>query len=220
MKTKNYVGNDVVDLTTSDAINYPTNIRYVRRVLATDEWNYFHSHSRDVSIFWMHWAAKEAVYKIVKKLEPAAIFSHNSYVLTIQELFSESASGFVNYHNTRFQVTFTITPVYIHCIATSAGAKGLIVSQVQELDQITHVPSIMSERELISVHSGESYLVRCLIKNMLKNISGCDYEIYRQPLAKNYGPPEAWMEGALCRNVDISMSHDGNYCAGLILFNR
>lgn len=217
---KNYVGNDIVDLTTTDAINLSKSLRFIKRVLTEDEQCYFFSHGNSTTLFWIYWAAKEAVYKIIKKLAPDSIFSHQAYILSLQKFTEESGHGYVTYQKERFQVAFSITANLVHCIAAPISAVGHIVSEVKTHDKISHIHSAFSSRELCSVHSGESYLVRCLIKNMLKDITGNDYEIYRRSLPNHYGPPEVWLGGKKCDSLDISMSHDGNYCAGLILFNR
>jgi len=217
---KNYIGNDIVDLTTNDALTYPTNSRFVNRVLSKEEQIFFFNHANDIKIFWLHWSAKEAVYKIIKKIEPKTFFSYHAYVLTLQEVTSESAYGFVTYQDDKYPVAFSISTVLIHCVAAPMKAKGHLVSEVKAHDKISTLDISFSPRELSSIHSSESFLVRCLVKNMLKDVTGMDYEIYRRPLLQKFGPPEVWMSGMKCETLDISMSHDGNFCAGLILFDH
>lgn len=217
---KNFIGNDIVDLTTADAINFPKSLRFVKRVLAEEELQFFKLHGSPVTLFWIHWSAKEAVYKVVKKIAPDSVFSHQAYVLTLDKLTDESGYGLVTYLDQKYKVAFTFTDKLVHCIATPIDASGHIISEVKMMDKISRRDHAFSNQELTSVHSGESFLVRCLLKNMLKDITGNEYQIYRRPLQKKYGPPEVWMEGKKCDSLDISMSHDGDYCAGLILFNR
>lgn len=216
---KNFIGNDIVDLTTSDAINFSASLRFVKRVLTEEEYNYYILNGSSPTLFWIHWAAKESVFKIVKKISSDVNFSHQAFQLNLEYLSDESGHGVVTYKSNKYQVAFSISEKLVHCIACPEVVTGHIVSEVKALDKISRVESSFSNRELHSVHSGESFLVRCLLKNMLKDITGKDYEILRQPLPKNYGPPEVWLEGKRCESIDISMSHDGDYCAGLVLFN-
>ena len=220
MNTKQFVGNDIVDLKTSDAINYPKNLRFVKRVLCEQEQQKFFTHSNSSILFWMFWAAKEAVYKIIKKINPKTTFSHRSFQVTLNEYNSETALGYVTYRDTRYFVSFTISKEWVHCVAISGNNFGKIVYQVKANHKILCDPASFSQSETDSMHSPESFLVRCLVKNIFKDQNGNDCEIRREPLLKKFGPPELWLDGKKKWDIDLSMSHDGNYCAGLILFKN
>lgn len=219
MRMNHLVGNDIVDLKTLDALNYPKNLRFVRRVLCEQEQQVFFAHSNSIPLFWMFWAAKEAVFKIIKKIDPHATFSHRSFQVTIEWDNLETASGLVTYREEIHPVTFTITPEWVHCIATNGNHFGNIAYQVSANNEITCDPSDFTPDEMASIFSSESFLVRMLVKNIFRAHNGTNCEVRRRPLIKKFGPPEIWCQGEKKRDIDVSMSHDGNYCAALILFN-
>ena len=220
MNMKQFVGNDIVDLQTSDAINYPKNLRFVKRVLCEQELQDFFAHSNPSILFWMYWAAKEAVFKIIKKIDPKTTFSHRSFQVTLKENNLKAASGYVTHRDTRYSVTLMISQEWVHCVAVSGHNFGKIVYQVKANHNIPCDPGTFSQSETASIHSPESFLVRCLVKNIFKDHNGKNCEIRREPLFKKFGPPELWLDGEKKWDIDLSMSHDGNYCAGLIRFQE
>jgi phosphopantetheine--protein transferase-like protein len=211
------VGNDIVDLNTSDAINYPKNLRFIKRVLCEQEQQDFFDHSNSSILFWKYWAAKEAVFKIIKKIDPNTTFAHRLFQVTLEKNTQSSASGYVTYRDTRYNIIFTLSPGWIHCVATNGNNFGKIVYQVIANNKITCDPNDFTADETASIFSPESFLVRRLVKNIFRAHNGTNCEIRRQPLLKKFGPPEIWINGEK-KDIDLSMSHDGNYCAGLILF--
>ena len=215
---KQLIGNDIVDLDTSEAQSYPKNARYVKRVLCEGEQKSFFEQNNSTLLFWIFWSAKESVYKIIKKNEPNAIFSHRLYECKLSEVTAESASGFVTYMKKEYPVHFTITPEWVHCIASSLENNDQLVS-ITRLNSLIQFENIsFSTEELPSIHSKESFLVRCLMKNLMTNITGEDFQIQRPQLIKKFAPPELWLKDNKCTDMDISMSHDGRYCAGVVKF--
>jgi phosphopantetheinyl transferase (holo-ACP synthase) len=210
---KHIIGNDLVDLNTPDAKNYPKKQRFIQRVLCDSEQEFYKGHQYYRTIFWILWSAKEAVYKIVKKFHQEAVFAHKLYVCEINFLSNEFASGFVTYNNLKYPVTFSITPNWVHCIATTSNHKGKIIFRIMANSEIKSTEIKFSEEELASIHSIESSLVRHLTKDILKKVTGKDFEIKRARLLKKFAPPELWLDQKRVPDIDISMSHDGKYCA-------
>ncbi|MCX7116627.1 MAG: 4'-phosphopantetheinyl transferase superfamily protein [Legionellales bacterium] len=217
MKTKRLIGNDIVDLKTSDALNFPQKTRFVKRVLCEGEQAFFFKNNQSIALFWSYWSAKEAVYRMIKKMDPTVSFSHRSYQVNFLETKRNPSVGYVTYEGLTFHVAFSTTPHWVHCIATSINNTQKIVSRISSNDEIKSDNISFCPEELQSVYSKESFLVRCLTKNMLKEVTGKDFEIQRPLLLKKFGPPEIWHNGKKCTDMDLSMSHDGSYCAGVIL---
>lgn len=217
MNLKQLIGNDIVDLKTDDAISYPKNLRLVNRIMCEEEQESFYHLGGSNTMFWIHWAAKEAVFKIIKKLDQYSIFSHRLYQLKLLEVNTESAVGFVSYKAEVYPVTFSFNQYWVHCMATTIYETGHIISSVRPNTEIEFSQWSLKPQELASIHSKESLLVRCLVKNILKDLTGRNFEVQRPVLLKKFGPPELWINDKKCRDMDLSMSHDGNYCAGLIL---
>lgn len=205
----NSVGNDLVDLNSPEARLYASDTRFVARVLTDSEQEYYYQNYSPLT-FWMHWAAKEAVYKVIKKLEPDAVFSHRMFEFKPEEISETIANGTVLYKNVVHQVKFTITADWIHCTTSTPGTKK-ILTLIRHNDKIENCD--FSGIELGSIYSKESKLVRSLAKRLLKEHFKKDYEIRRPMLDRKFGPPEIWCEGKRVHELDLSLSHDHQYCA-------
>lgn len=216
---KHFIGNDLVDLNTLDANNYPSSPRFVERVMCIEEQKFLYEQEQQKVIFWIFWSAKEAVYKITKKMNPETVFSHSSYHLKLTEWSSNSgtAKGYVIHQGTHYPVTFTVTINWVHCVATTHSEVGTVISDVKHYDEIHSSDVPFTECELESIHSKESLFVRYLTKSLLKGSTSQEFEIRRTKLLTKYGPPEIWQNKLKVSALDVSMSHDGNYCASCVL---
>ena len=88
-------------------------------------------------MLWMMWAAKEAVFKIIRKRTSGAIFAHRSYEVfppseptdvadasaALRVRGSVSVHHHVNGASTSFPVEWEVTPRLVHCLAVSDAAE-------------------------------------------------------------------------------------------------
>ena len=105
MQRKSFVGNDIVDLGDETAGRHP---RFARRVLSDIEYNQFASHRNSNVYLFKAWAAKEAVYKMLKQKKSNVGFSPCRYV------FDEFKNE-VTFENIVINVNFRETDQYIFC---------------------------------------------------------------------------------------------------------
>lgn len=216
MNTKQLIGNDIVDLKTPDALHFPYKPRYIKRVLCEEEQLFFLSKNKSIDLFWSYWSAKEAVYRIIKKKDPNSFFSPHAYQVYFLEKTACPSAGSVTHKGLTYPVTFSRTNDWVHCIATTLNNTNQIITRISLNDEIESDDFSLCPEEMLSVHSKESFLVRCLSKDLLKDLTGKDFQIQRAPLLKKFAPPALWHNGKKCTDIDLSMSHDGSFCAAVI----
>ena len=140
------IGNDLVDLRARESAGRSRDARFVARVFTAREAELIARSSSPDAALWMLWAAKEAAYKVAKKLHPDVIFAHSRYEVTPDgaELASGDPgrsvvvgtapwssvpdgsvlrSGRVTLHRldglngASFPVEWRLSPTFVHCIA-------------------------------------------------------------------------------------------------------
>jgi len=79
------VGNDVVDLRDRDVDPKTLDPRFDRRVFSRDERRTINASAEPVRQRWRLWAAKEAAYKLLRRLEPAIAFSPVRLLVSLEE---------------------------------------------------------------------------------------------------------------------------------------
>ncbi len=178
----------------------------------------------------MIWAAKESIFKVMRKLEPELVFSHREYSLSPKELQTileaDSSDGSlrsqVTQRENEFALLLSWNEDYIHCVA---GWRRRGVLSAAELEALTAVrietvcgqKGALSDRELDSVHSEESRQVRLLAKRLLNE----HHELHQPELVRERGssrllPPEIQENGRAALGIDLSLSHDGCFVAAVI----
>lgn len=79
------VGNDVVDLLDAEARIEGLHPRFVQRVFTAEERLRITASSNPQRILWAQWAAKEAAYKLAKKLQSNTIFAHAAFAVKLHK---------------------------------------------------------------------------------------------------------------------------------------
>ncbi len=77
------VGNDVVDLR-ARIVAGPRHPRFDARVFAPSEHRALRESAEPDALRWAFWAAKEAAYKVAKKLDDEAVWSPVRFVVRIE----------------------------------------------------------------------------------------------------------------------------------------
>jgi hypothetical protein len=107
------VGNDVVDLLDPESDARTLHPRWDARVFNSAERRQLASHAESSSLRWKLWAAKEAAYKLVRKLDARIVFSPPKFEV---ELLSEGR-GTVSFGSMRLPVRLMDAVDGIHAIA-------------------------------------------------------------------------------------------------------
>ncbi len=232
------IGNDLVDLCAREASGKSGDARFVRRVFTAREAELIAGAANPDRALWTLWAAKEAAYKVARKLRPDAIFAHSRYEVTVdwRELqarapaSSPAPRGEVRVRaidgldGARFPVEWRLSSSFVHCVALDARSDfhSLRIA-ISERDAPAALPGLYepSERERASVteaRSGESLAVRRLARALAAETGLGDVEIVRERNGAGFGPPRLYPRGgeAPISGWDITLSHDGAYAAAVL----
>jgi len=108
------VGNDIIDLGDREAQPESHHPRFDRRVFTKGEYRLIETSHCSNQVRWMLWACKESAYKLVKRQDPATVFSPRAFEVTM------SLSGPVQVHHQGCAVCVQINlhGDAIHAIAT------------------------------------------------------------------------------------------------------
>jgi hypothetical protein len=123
------VGNDVVDLR-ARIVAGPRNPRFDARVFAPSEHRALRESTEPDALRWALWAAKEAAYKVAKKLDDGAVWSPVRFVVSI----GPGCEGSVEHAGRRIPVQVESDGERVHAVASDgAGSLAKVQSRVAEL---------------------------------------------------------------------------------------
>ena len=183
----------------------------------------------------MLWAAKEAAYKVAKKLRADAIFAHSAYEVvpdssphTIDPTgISRRCGGQVRMHGLPgldglcFPVEWELTPSFVYCVAIEVGGDPRSVKTAiatrEELDRVSSLYE-PTERERASVRSPQSLAVRRLARKLAAEAGLGEVEVVRERDGTTFGPPRLYPAGGThpLSGWDITLSHDGELAAAAL----
>ncbi|HEU6450356.1 MAG TPA: 4'-phosphopantetheinyl transferase superfamily protein [Gemmatimonadaceae bacterium] len=233
------IGNDLVDLRAREAAGKSGDARFVKRVFTAREAELIAASSSPDIALWLLWAAKEAAYKVARKLSPTVIFAHSRYEVVPDEGALEPGdagvsvlrSGRVEVRELAgldgacFPVEWRLSPTFVHCIAMNAGGDfhslRIAISARDEIDRDTAVYE-PTERERAALarreRSAESLAVRRLVRALAAEAGLGDVEIVRERHGAAFGPPRLYPRGggAPLDGWDITLSHDGELVAAAL----
>jgi phosphopantetheine--protein transferase-like protein len=216
------VGNDVVDLEDPRCLGKHRDERFVARVFAPEEREAIASAADPEQALWLHWAAKEAAYKVITKLLGAPpSFTHAAFVIS-----SSRDEGSVRYgeHRVPFRVVQARQP--LHVIAWHPPARAWLDEGARASVGVAPVPAArasaaidgtlaarFSDRERRAVRSLASARVRLAARAQLQRILAVDerrLEIVCEVGAPGRSPPIVLLDGERT-DADVSLSHHGRW---------
>lgn len=219
-------GNDIVDLTLPETLGKASDTRYTNHICAEEEYNFLASASDRHIALWAIWAAKEAAFKVVKKINPKLGFSPKKYVVDCSGLNTRAGNkiltGAVSYNHYFISVRWFITGDYVHCIAVWSNQSRLsdnLRSAIWNTNDKNFYLTTQnfSTREMLSIRSKESRQVRILTKRLLSDNGVKNVEIVRDSADGRLEPPYVLQDKLRCAKYDISMSHHGRFRAASAL---
>lgn len=224
------VGNDVVDLDHRNCRGKSDDLRFLDRVLAPAERTLVAAAPDPDHALWLHWAAKEAAFKVVTKLlgEPP-VFVHAAFGVEPER---GGDRGLVRYEGQA--LPWRVEPVRDRCLhlfawndrGAGGGERGQAVGPAGEpppietgiarLDEDADIPrERFSERECAAIHSAASAWVRIHARAALARKAGIAedrVEIVCDPGPSGRTPPRALVDGRPSA-WDVSLSHHGRWLA-------
>lgn len=211
-----HVGNDIVDLTDSDAMGKSRDTRFINRVFTQGEQDRILNSANPDAALWALWAGKETAYKVVSKSHTAVSSAPRAYNVSFEKeniansdrnsFGHYSFSGVVETPRGSIPVRIFQACDCIHCIGTT-GAKEAIDSVDWGVLRIG--------RGFGASPRFESFIVRKAARRHLSlylNRYPDEIEIRRVKGPHGSGYPIVYI-GDRRAGVDISLSHEGEFAA-------
>jgi phosphopantetheinyl transferase (holo-ACP synthase) len=190
------VGNDVVDLRDRSVAAGPRHPRFDARVFAPAEHRALRESEAPNPLRWAFWAAKEAAYKVAKKLDDATVWSPLRFVVHLESGPERGLEGAVEHAGREIPVRVEADAERVHAIATDVrGAFARIRARVAELPEPGANPSAA---------------VRALARADLAPLLGAAPEALE--FARRGRIPVLRVAGGEAP-LDLSLSHHGRFVA-------
>ena len=186
------VGNDVVDLRDRSVATGPRHPRFDARVFAPSEHRALRESDEANPLRWAFWAAKEAAYKVAKKLDDAAIWSPVRFVVHIDA----SGAGRVEHEGRDISVRVEKDAERVHAVACDTEAS---LSRVRA-----------RVAELPAADANPSATVRALAREDLAGVLERGAELLE--IARRGRIPVLRVDGEDAP-LDLSLSHHGRFVA-------
>lgn len=137
------VGNDVIDLSDRDADAATFDPRFDGRVFCDEELESFDGADSPDRQRWRLWAAKEAGYKLARRLRPMTVFSPRRFVVSLGELIDERRRGFVLHDDAVFQIEVREAAHWVHAVAIPLADRfGDLVVSVKRIAHRADDPAL------------------------------------------------------------------------------
>lgn len=211
-----YIGNDVVDLTHPANAQKSMDLRFLKKILTDTEIEQVQNSGNPDERLWSFWACKEAAYKVIQKKTGDAAFVPRRWSVHYR-IFSKSVAGcgsFPDHYREGEVAPSGGDPVYfrlftcgtyVHCLAADVpGAIHQMIARVESFpDEVDDGPADPS-----------SFVRMKLIRSLACDLHRPeqDLRIVRERKDGGLGPPALYIAGA-ASNIDLSISHDGQYAA-------
>jgi hypothetical protein len=120
------LGNDVIDLAEARALCKERDERFLNRVFTAEERSCIAGAIDPALALWMIWAAKESLFKIESRRNPAAVFAHQKFRVPGLLEITFAANGPLHLELGELQFQWEWTEQFLHCVVASAGWSGTV----------------------------------------------------------------------------------------------
>lgn len=189
------IGNDVVDLTDPETQTGATHPRFDERVFAESELELLSVSGARNRLRWMLWAAKEAAYKVARKIDPRTVFSPSRFVVRLDE----TLSGEVAVGDQTLRLQLREEAASVHAIVTSDDPARLEVLSGTEAIEVGSAP----------VDAAGNAARTLAIETVAKHLGT---EPGRLTIVKVDRVPRI-LDGGRDTGLDLSISHHGRFVA-------
>jgi hypothetical protein len=187
------VGNDLVDLSDSDSDPATRHPRFDARVFSASELSALRAAPDRNLLRWSLWAAKEAAYKVARKLDPSAIFSPARFIVELED----PGSGRVSHGARSYCVRIRSIERIVHAIARPAheSADPVVVGMRRLGEGENRGPEGLSRavRELV-------------VERLAPRLAVQPEEL---AIRRSGRIPQLWLRAARLP-IDLSLSHHGS----------
>ena len=181
------IGNDLMDLHDPDTAEGAHHPRFDERVFAPQERALLALSTDSRRLRWILWACKEAAYKVVRKLDPHAVFSPPRFVVDL-------GACEVTWESVRLKIDLDVNPERVHVIASDdLGDLATIVRGVSDVGDAT--PAVAVRR------------LACQALAPRLGIGEYSLDVERAGRIPRLSSAGRWL------SVDLSFSHHGRFVA-------
>jgi len=233
-----FVGNDIVDLGHRKCPGKSRDLRFLNRIFHSSEASRILSDEDPDRSLWLHWAAKEAAFKVLSKiLEATPVFSHAQFIVRVERDPGARSGGFpiwgtVDWSDVSLPFRAAVNATRVHALSWSGQDPNRDAPEIEIATGEAFVGSgdilgtgaapfefmvkeRFSERERLSIHSpGSAYgrlLARTAIADSL-DVEEKRLEIVCGDRPSGRTPPRVLLDGKPA-GVDVSLSHHGDQVA-------
>ncbi|HEY3381314.1 MAG TPA: 4'-phosphopantetheinyl transferase superfamily protein [Vicinamibacterales bacterium] len=237
MRTRSWIGNDIVDLAEPGVAGKERDRRFMDRVFTPEERERILAAAAPTLALWKAWTAKETAFKIASKWREGVIFAHRKFEVGPEPPADAgrvvAPGSLAEWVSVRFEdldirVRWEMARDYIHCIGQLARREGSGLAVGVEVPRgprqllagILHecqpLGGVLSCAEQASVHSTASERARLLARRLMDRWDLQGAEILRLWRAWGWSPPVIAQEGQPVAGFDVSLSHDGRFVAAAL----
>jgi phosphopantetheine--protein transferase-like protein len=234
LRTRSWIGNDIVDLAEPGVAGKERDARFMDRVFTPAERERILAAAAPTLALWKTWAAKETAFKIASKLREGVVFAHRKFEVlpdtageperAVGEAIGRWAS--VRFDDLEIRVRWETALDYIHCVGQLARGEGAHAADGAPkrprrlLSGILHdgqsLGGVLTSAEQASVHSTASERARLLARRLMDRWDLQGAEIVRLCRAWGWSPPVISRQGTPVAGFDVSLSHDGRFVAAAL----
>jgi hypothetical protein len=198
------VGNDVVDLRDRDSDPVTLRARFDQRVFSEVERYRMASSPEPGRERWRLWAAKEAAYKLARKLDPETVFAPSRFVVEWSEWRAQGERvGLVRHAGREQALRLREGADYVHAVTRLPSESA--ARPLSGLRRLTAV-ELASGRA-----SAQSLAVRRFCIGVISKRLGLEA---RELEVRRHGRiPHLYWRGRLLPGGDLSLSHHGAFVA-------
>ncbi len=203
------LGNDVVDLNSSDADVCKIHPRFVERILSRLEFAFFvENFQSKPTMLWTYWAAKESAYKALSKPFPDITFAYKAFEF-------DYLRKKVTYQHYTLSCEVDQQENYVH-VTSLIATQGNVKNPNQKAPYqkaVFHKKNIFPEVSQPANHMEGSLLLRQkLIQDIAKKNNYCQEHLKIKTLSKESRVPYLFYKNRQ-QSVAFSLSHHGDYLA-------
>jgi phosphopantetheinyl transferase (holo-ACP synthase) len=236
LRTRTWIGNDVVDLGESGVAGKERDRRFMERVFTPEERRRILDAAEPTLALWRAWSAKETAFKVASKLREGVVFAHRRFEVGPEMTGAPGAGdqaprrwASVWFEDLEVQVRWETARDYIHCIGRLArcggevapadpGSRGLARRLLAGIASDSRgFGGTLSLAERASVHSTPSERARLLARELMARWDLHGAEIVRMWRAWRWSPPVVARLGEPVAGFDVSLSHDGRFVAAALV---
>jgi len=222
------LGNDIVDLSDPDSVNLTNQSKFVQRVFTDTEREEADGLPREAqsAFYWKMWAAKEASYKAVKRMNPATVFSPRKF--QYMPHFNS-----VDYEDISCKLEFQENTQYIIASSYVYGFESSLPEKIESSDfrpaahasyhkvqnwicESAQIKQLVDQGDLhrAASYSQESSLCRTYALSRIAEHMKTENVLIEKYSNKANSIPILWVDEKPTGHL-LSVSHHGRFCAVL-----